>query len=257
MFGTFGTFGKFGTFGIFGTFEKETMRLTTNDKLIQQRSAWARYLTFAGMGLLLASLVTSFMTNYLAVAYGTLLGGFVVAVVGSYLANKWIRPPRADQALEKSLKGFDNKHHLYNYLLPAEHVLVAPSGVWVFKAKYHDDEIICQNGKWRRPWKWSRLLGGWTQEPLGDPIAELQEDIQKIKQLLASKIEEAVPVDGYVVFTHPLARVTIDDPNLPVVTASNLKDTLRKQKRTSPLSPTTLNKIETLFDEYAHAKTTQ
>jgi hypothetical protein len=233
------------------------MRLTTNDKLIQQRSTWARYLTFAGMGLLLASLVTSFMTDYIALAYGTLLGGFVVAMVGSYLANKWIRPPRADQALEKSLKGFDNKHHLYNYLLPVEHVMVAPSGVWVFKVKSHDDQIVYQNGKWNRPWKWSRLFGAFAQEPLGDPTAELQEDIAKIKQLLAEKIPDmAIPVDGYVVFSHPRAQLTMDDANLPVVMADDLKDTLRKRKRAEPLPVPILERIEKTFDEYVDAKAT-
>jgi hypothetical protein len=230
------------------------MRLTSNEKLIEQRSRWARYFTFAGMGLLLASLVTSFTTDYMALAYGTLLGGFVVAMIGSYWAHKWLRPPRADQALEKALKGFDNKHHLYNYLLPAEHVLVAPSGVWVFKVKYHDDQIICKNRKWHRPWRWSRLFGAWAQEPLGDPIAELQEDIQKIKRLLATQVENSVPVDGYVVFTHPRAQLIIDDPALPVVMVSDLKDTLRKQKRAAILPPPLLNKIETLFDEYIKAK---
>jgi hypothetical protein len=208
------------------------------------------------MGLLLASLVTSFTTDYIALAYGTLLGGFVVAMVGSYLANKWLRPPRADLALEKALKGFDNKHHLYNYLLPAEHVLVAPSGVWVFKTKYHDDDIVCKNGKWNRPWKWSRLFGAWAQEPLGDPIAELQEEIQKIKRLLA-RVDAAVPVDGYVVFTHPQARLNIDDPSLPVVMVSDLKDTLRKRKGAPVLPPPILNQIETIFDEYANAKATK
>lgn len=231
------------------------MRLTTNEKLIQQRSSWARYLTFIGMALLLASLVTSFTTDYIALAYGTLLGGFVVAMAGSYLANKWLRPPRADLALEKALKGFDNKHHLYNYLLPAEHVLVAPSGVWVFKTKYHDDDIVCKNGKWNRPWKWSRLFGAWAQEPLGDPIAELREDIQKIQRLLAARMDSAVPVDGYVVFTHPLARLNIDDPTLPVVMVSDLKDTLRKRKSATILPPPVLNQIETIFNEYANAKT--
>lgn len=229
------------------------MRLTTNEKLIQQRSSWARYLTFIGMALLLASLVTSFTTDYIALAYGTLLSGFVIAMGGSYLANKWLRPPRADLALEKALKGFDNKHHLYNYLLPAEHVLVAPSGVWVFKTKYHDDDIVCKNGKWNRPWKWSRLFGAWAQEPLGDPIAELREDIQKIQRLLA-RVDSAVPVDGYVVFTHPHARLSIDDPTLPVVMVSDLKDTLRKRKSTTVLPPSVLNQIETVFNEYANAK---
>jgi len=230
------------------------MRLTTNDKLVQQRSTWARYLTFAGMGLLLASLVTSFMSDQIALAYGTLIGGFITAMIGSHLASKWIRPPRADQALEKSLKGFDNKHHLYNYLLPAEHVLVTPSGVLVFKTKQHDDRIFCRNGRWNRPWKWTRLFGALAQEPLGNPIVEMEYDVGKIQRLLQDKIQAPpIPVDGYVVFTHPRAQLTIDDPALPVVMADDLKNTLRKRKREA-LSPPALEQIEKTFNEYANAK---
>ncbi len=235
------------------------MRLTTNDKLVQQRSTWARYLTFAGMGLLLGSLVLSFMTDYIGLAYAALFVGFVIALIGSNLANKWVKPPRADQVLEKSLKGFDNKHHLFNYLLPAEHVLVTPSGALVLKTKYHDGEIICKNGKWNRPWKWTRLFGAMAQEPLGNPIAEMQFEIGQVQRLLSDKIENGatIPVEGYVVFTDPRARLTIDDPGLPVVMADDLKDTLRKSKRAQPLSAPVLENVEKILTEYANAKTTK
>jgi hypothetical protein len=235
------------------------MRLTTNEKLVQQRSTWARYLTFAGMGLLLGSLVLSFMTDYIMLAYGALFAGFVVAMVGSNLANKWVKPPRPDQVLEKSLKGFDNKHHLYNYLLPAEHVLVTPGGALVLKAKYHDGEITCKNGKWNRPWKWTRLFGALAQEPLGNPIAEMQYEIGKLQQILADKIENAatIPVEGYVVFTDPRAHLSIDDSSLPVVLAGDLKEALRKGKRAQPLPSSVLENLDQVLNEYANAKTTK
>jgi hypothetical protein len=235
------------------------MRLTTNDKLVQQRSKWARYLTFAGMGLLLGSLVLSFTTDYIALAYATLLGGFVIAMVGSYLANKWIKPPRADLVLEKSLKGFDNKHHLYNYLLPAEHVLLTPSAVLVFKTKYHDGEITCKNGKWNRPWQWTRLFGAMAQEPLGDPLAELQLEMRKMQQLITQSLENGatIPVDGYVVFTDPRARLALDDPAAPVLSANELKDTLRKNKRTQVLPNPVVENLERVLNEHANAKTTK
>lgn len=236
-----------------------SMRLTTNEQLIQQRSKWARSLTLAGMVLLFGSVVISLMTDQVALAYAALFAGFIVAMTGSYIANKWVKLPRADQVLEKSLKGFDNKYHLYNYLLPAEHVLVTPSGVLVFKTKYHDDQITCRDGNWHRPWKWTRLFGSMAQEPLGDPIAEMNDEIGKMRQLLQDKIENAttIPIEGYVVFTDPRARLSIDDPSLPVVTADNLKETLRKHKRVQSLPPAVVEKIDAVLNEYANAKTTK
>ena len=86
------------------------MRLTTNAKLIERQSKLARYATFGGLAILLGSLITSFMSNTfpIAVAYGLLFVGFLLAYIGAVLANKYIKEPRADQALEKALKGFDN-----------------------------------------------------------------------------------------------------------------------------------------------------
>jgi hypothetical protein len=232
------------------------MRLTTNEKLIERQSRIARYATFGGLGLLLASLVTSFRGEFIGVAYGALFAGFVLAYIGSVLSNKWVKQPRPDQVLVKALKGLDNKNHLYNYLLPAPHVLLTSSGILVFKPKPHNGAITCKDGRWHRPWRWSRLLGGMGQEPLGDPIAELNADIGKIRALLADKIETAalVPIDGYVVFTDPLVQLSLDDPNLPVLMADDLKDTLRKSKRSSALSPELLEKVERILNNEADAK---
>jgi hypothetical protein len=87
------------------------MRLITNDKLIARQSKIARYATFGALAILLGSLVTSFNTAYIVLAYGTLFVGMALAYVGSSLGYKWVKEPRADQALAKALKGFDNKHH--------------------------------------------------------------------------------------------------------------------------------------------------
>jgi hypothetical protein len=234
------------------------MRLTSNDKLIERQTKLARYATFGGLAVLLASLVISFSNNY-ALSYISLFVGFILAYIGSLLANKWIKEPRADRALEKALKGFDNKHHLYNYLPPVSHLLLTPTGILVFKVKAHDGAIACQDGKWRRPWQWSRLIGGMGQEPLGDPIAEMNAEIATVRKFLADKIENAalVPVDGYVVFTDPRAQLAVDDPALPVVKADDLKDTLRKSRRGAVLPPKTQDHLEKILSQAADAKTAQ
>jgi hypothetical protein len=235
------------------------MRITTNEKLIKQRSTIARYTTFGGLGLLLASLVTSFTSDYIGLAYAALLIGFICAIIGSTLANRWIKLPRAEQVLEKSLKGLDNRNHLYNYFPPTPHIMIMPTGLLVFKTKIVDGTVTCRNGKWGRPWKWTRLIGGMGQEPLGDPIAELQLDLSKLREWLSAKIEDAalIPIDGYVVFTDPRTVVTVDDKDLPVVPPDELKDTLRKSKRGPVLAQTLLDNLERILNEQADAKTTK
>ena len=234
------------------------MRLYTDEKLIDRQSKIARYTTFGGLAILLGSLAVSFMENYV-LAYVALFIGFILAYIGSTLANRWIKEPRGDHALVKALKGFDNKHQLYNFLPPVSHFLVMPTGVLVFKIKPHDGAINYQNGKWNRPWKPSRLLGGMGQEALGNPIAELNTEIEKVKKYIADKMPNAalVPVDGYVVFTDPTAKLSIDDSSLPVVTADNLKDTLRKSKHGAVLAPQTQEQLAKIFSQDANGETTE
>jgi hypothetical protein len=235
------------------------MRLTTNEKLIERQSKLARYATFGGLAILLGSLIASFNNTLpIAVAYGLLFVGFVLAYIGAVLANKYIKEPRADQALEKALKGFDNKNHLYNFVLPVLHVLLTPTGLIVFRVKPQDGPVSCHGETWRRPFQWSRLFGGMGQEGLGNPAADLRADIAKLKAWLADKIDDPalVPIDGYVVFTDPRVQLTVEEPTVPVVRVEDLKDTLRKGKRGAPLAPAVYDNLQKVLDEEANAKTT-
>jgi Nuclease-related domain len=235
------------------------MRLTTNAKLIERQSKLARYATFGGLAILLGSLITSFMSSTfpIAVAYGLLFVGFLLAYIGAVLANKYIKEPRADQALEKALKGFDNKNHLYNLVLPVPHVLLTPNGVIVFKVKPQDGQVSCHGETWRRPFQLSRLFGGMGQEGLGNPAADLRADIAKLKEWLANKIDHAanIPIDGYVVFTDPHVELSVEEPAMPVVRVGELKDSMRKSKRSAAIAPELYNQLQNALDEEANAKT--
>ncbi|MDE3089392.1 MAG: NERD domain-containing protein [Chloroflexota bacterium] len=234
------------------------MRLTTNDKLIERQSKIARYATFAGLAILVGSLITSFNNTFpIAIAYALLFVGFVLAYIGAVLANKYVKEPRADHALEKALKGFDNKNHLYNYLLPAPHVLLMPAGLLLLRVKTQDGPISCKGEKWQRPFQISRVFGGMGQEGLGNPAAELRDDIAKMKEWLADKLDNAaiVPIDGYVVFSDPRVQLTVEEPTVPVVRVEDLKEALRKSKRGAPLAPQVYDNLQNILDAQADGKT--
>ena len=234
------------------------MRLTTNEKLIQRQSKIARYATFGGLAILLGSLITSFNSTFpIIVAYALLLVGFILAYIGAVLANKYVKEPRGDQALEKALKGFDNKNHLYNLILPVNYVMLTSTGLLIFKIKSHDGPVSCSGETWRRPFQLSRLFGGMGQEGLGNPAAELRADIAKLKEWLADKVSAAatVPVDGYVVFSDPRVQLTLEEPTVPVVRIDDLKETLRKGKRGAPLTPELYDGLQKCMDEQANGKT--
>ncbi len=234
------------------------MRSFTNQKLIARQSRLARYATFGGLAVLLGSLFLSFNTDNILIAYVALIVGFALSYVGSIMANRFIREPRGDHALERALKGFDNKHQLYNFVLPVSHVLLTPAGLLVFRIKSNDGAVRFDGAKWRAPFRLTSFFGGRGREPLGDPIRELGADIARLKQFLGAKMENAplVPVDGYVVFTDPKVQLDVHEANVPVVIADNLKETLRKSKRGAPLSPPLAEQVQKILDEIAHEKTT-
>ena len=236
------------------------MRLTRNDKLISSRSKISRYTTFAGLATLFGSLVISFNnTSLIALAYGLLALGFVLAYIGATFANKYIREPRADNALDKALKGFDNKNHLYSWILPVEQAMLTPTGIIVFRVKPQDGKVTCKNDKWSRPLGIGSLFGGMGQEPLANPATDLRNDIDAMKKWLADKIENAalVPVDGYAIFSDPKVNLTIEDSSVPALRADDLKDTLRKSKRGAVLPPALYDSIQKAMDAEANGKTAE
>ncbi|MBI3537569.1 MAG: NERD domain-containing protein [Chloroflexi bacterium] len=228
------------------------MRLFTNTKLIERQARIARYATFGGLAVLVGSLLLSFTSENILLAYVTLSVGFILAYIGSALANKYIREPRADHALEKALKGFDNKHQLYNFLLPAPHVLLTPNGLIVFKVKPNEGRVMLEGEKWREPFRLSRVFGGMGREPLANPGAQLRAEIARLKKFLATKMSNAalVPIDGYVIFTDPKVQLELNGARVQVARADDLKDTLRKIKRGAPLKPELIAELEKILGEF-------
>ena len=93
------------------------MKVVTDKKLVAQGQKYGKIASLVGLAVLIAGLLVSFRQMSILLAYGCLIVGFIISNIGIYLANKWVREPRADQALAKVLKGFDDKYTLYNLSL--------------------------------------------------------------------------------------------------------------------------------------------
>ena len=71
------------------------------------------------------------------ISMASLVGGFLLASMGSYYINRFARRrwpgskliERPDEVLERSMKGFDDKYAYFSYSLPAPYMLVGPSGI--------------------------------------------------------------------------------------------------------------------------------
>jgi hypothetical protein len=208
------------------------MRLVTNDRLIKRNATLGKYAMLAGMVVLIGGLLVSFYGRdnvYLqTVPLVALIVGFILSNTGIYFTNHYRREPRADQALEAALKGFDDKYHLYNFYLPAHHFLVTPFGIFVLIPKFQSGSVQWDGKRWKHK-NSNFLLSLFGQESLANPNAEAAAEADTIAKYLAKKVGGDIPpVQAIIVFYHPNASLEGEPPTLPTVHVKQLKDLLRK-----------------------------
>lgn len=208
------------------------MKVRTNQALVASRQQWARWASLSGLLILVVGFIISYRWQtpvMIAVTWTLLVLGMIVSSVGVYLADKWVRVPRADEALESALKGFDDRYCLYNYTLPADHVLVSPYGVTVFTVRRHEDTVRYIAGKWKHEQSWLKRLRSLSRERIGDPVAQVERDVDRLERLVEQELSDAeIPVNGVIVFTHPDVALHIDGVPADVVHVKKLKGYIRR-----------------------------
>lgn len=226
------------------------MQVFTNARLIKSRARIGRITSVSGLVILLIGMVVSFTPRLVPVSFVALISGLFLSTIGITVANKWIKEPRADQVLAMGMKGLDDRHRLYNYLLPAEHVLLSPYGLFVLTVKRQEGEIRCQGERWHQAFNWQRVLGGLGGERLGNPTKENRRDVEAMRQWLAGLLPEAeVPIKGAIVFANPGAKLTIVNSPVPVVFVKKLKSFLRgASKRGKKISEELRMELERVLD---------
>jgi hypothetical protein len=163
-------------------------------------------------------------------SFGFLLLGLIVSSVGTMNMNRWVREPRADQALAQGLKGFDDRYRLYNYLLPAPHVLLSPLGLYVLTALGQDGVIRYDGDRFRRDFSFGRLLRFMAEEGLGKPFAEADAQVGAVRDLLEENdVNGDLDIQNVLVFYSPRAELVVQDPPRPVISPKGLKKLIRKQ----------------------------
>ena len=206
------------------------MKIVTNQRLIARNARIGTWSSLAGMAVLGIGLFISIkLPGYIALSFVCLLLGMLLSNVGLYNANRWVKRPRPDEVLTKTLKGFDQRYYLYNYVMPVNHVLLAPSGLFVIVARNHEGPISYAGGRWRQKFSLLRAFG-LLGEGVGNPIHDAEKDVRKVQKWLTREIPELgeVPIQPVIVFTNEKAELNVQDPPLPVLDAKGLKEHLRK-----------------------------
>lgn len=230
------------------------MQSLTNEARIRRGRTIAKWFGLSGLGVLLSGLVASFNVAYLQWSFPALLVGIILSQIGVYHANKYVRRPRADEVLDAGLKGLGKHYRFYHFLLPAEHLLVCPQGVLVFRPKGTDGRVT-YDGRWRQNFSLLRLFQGLSRDRLGNPMAEVELEMRKVQDVLAKGgLEpESVPVHGFVVFTDPRLGLELsEEPPHPTYPVKRFKEGIRRWlKEQSAMPSETRRRVERALDEQA------
>ena len=226
------------------------MRSITNQRRIARGARLGKILVFGSLGFLVAGLILALrMTElyYLWISLGCLAIALVGTTIGFAYMNRWVREPRADQALATGLKGFDDRFRLYNYTLPAPHVLLSSTGLFVLTPMGQDGAIRYEGGKFYRRFSLGRILRFLSDEGLGRPFAEGDRQVGALRQLLRQHGIEDVEMQNLIVFYNPRAQLDVSDPPRPVLLPGGLKRAIRTQP-TGRLSPARYRQLQDLFE---------
>ena len=234
------------------------MQNIVNTTRIAKGARLGKIATFTGLGFLVLGLIASLTlqaAGLLWVSFVCLLLGILVSSVGTMNMNRWVREPRADQALAQALKGFDDRYRLYSHLLPAPHVLLSPTGLVVLTPMGQDGVIRYDGQKFRRDFSATRLLRFMADEGLGQPFAEADSQVRAMQKLLDEHgAGDGVEVQNVVVFYNPRAQlVEVSDPPRPMAVPKGLKKALRRQPggEEIKLSGAQYRELRELFDRLA------
>jgi hypothetical protein len=225
------------------------MEVFRNENKIRINREIGRWATLAGLIVLIAGLVVSIRNPQMVwISMTSLVVGFFASAIGVFYANHWTRSPRADEVLDSALKGISNHYHMYHYLLPVQHVMIGPAGVFVFRTYAHEGPVTYDGKRWKQKFKLTRMLGFSGQEALSDPVRDVLMDVQRFRRWLAKRMpEEQIPeITPYIVFVRDNVELDVAETEVPVLHHRRLKRAIRQldKERIELLDNDTLYTLE-------------
>ncbi len=239
------------------------MRIYVNEKKVRFRSRVANIASLVGLAVLIVGMVITLRVRpdnpqypiWIGVALASLFIGFIAAQIGNYNLRRFAKRPRMDEILDRSLKGFDDKYEMYHWILPAEHVLLGPAGLYVFVLRDTKAEVRATGARWKQPFSIARTLGLFGQEGLGDPVGEALAEAERLQKWLRKTLPDVeVEVEPLVFFTNPVTIVR-QDPVVPPILPKDLKKYLRNRLKEHRLPDDVRKRLSDLFHKAAETIT--
>jgi hypothetical protein len=203
------------------------MKIYIDRPKVNARATLANFMSVGGLLLLLASVVAPLFVPALAgISLLLLAAGGIIAMVGIYYSNRWIRKPRPEESLDKALKAFDDKYCLYHYpSLPCDHVLLTPSGIVAMEVVNLAGSFSYRNGRWKEAMTIGRALRYIVEPRVVDPVLVAQALHDDLERWLGDHVQlkASVPIKALTVFTHPATELDVERSPFPACTVGKLR----------------------------------
>ncbi|HEX8991199.1 MAG TPA: nuclease-related domain-containing protein [Anaerolineales bacterium] len=227
------------------------MKIYIDRQKVNARAQAAHIASVGGLLLLLVSVVLPlFLPKWSTWMSALMVLGAAGAMVGIYLANRWVRRPRPEESLDKALRALDDQYHLYHYpaSLPCEHILLTPTGVLALEVVNLSGSFSYRHGRWREAMTVGRALRYLVEERVSDPVVLAQAMVQEMSHRLDKDLEGQViaPIRAVTVFTHPAVDLEVEGGSVPACKI----DKIRKQASISGprLAPDVYEKVSSYFE---------
>lgn len=231
------------------------MKVVFNAPLARKRRRQATLLSMGGIAILFLGLYFNFQPSrqLLLYAYMCLILGSLMSWLGVSMADLWLRPPRAEVVMGEAMKGAARSFALYHWALPADHVLLAPWGLTLFRVFNIEGAVDIRGERWRDARPLTRKLFSLGRQPVRNPERILSVEADQLRQALVAvdPTLSGVPMQLAGLFTHDGVRLAVEDPNLPVVRVDELREWLRTESKKPNLEPLERRALEAALDEVA------
>ena len=179
-----------------------------------------------GLGIGLVDSGTGFAVGVVLAGSGFML---VMIGVGYWLDAGNIRKGlEGERSVALELSGLSDEHLLVNdVMLPGargniDHVLVGPTGVFVFETKNYSGKYVCYGDRWF-------LQGRRQKYDVKSVSVQAKNNADTLGELLHTS-GFTVQVNPVIVFTHPAVQLWLHHPTVPVLKNGTVRNFVLNQK---------------------------
>ena len=216
------------------------MQQYINDRLVSRNRRLSRGMMFGGLGLsILAVIITFTQPALIVVAFALILSGGIISQIGTAIHNRFGRSPRVDEVIDFSLKGLDDRHAVFHYLMGTNHALFTPNGVFAVIPMLEKGSIEYRGVGWKhQPEKGRFSFGKPRERTLRNIEKEAQRESQRLERYIRKNIPryKDIEVEPLALFLANDTYIKAEGAPFLAVHRKKIKDALRKTTGRKPFA---------------------